>query len=342
VSELPCFRTHAIEQLLSAIACATLHLLSASDAEATGSLTDGLCDRLTPISGDSSYMPSREGQSAGATESVCLPAGTAEADSKLKPYILEWRDDFDTFDASKWRRAPDGWTDRYGDVDVWDPALVAVIDGTLRLAVERKAGAWHAGLVHTRDRASWTYGYIEIRAKLPAGQGLWSALWLMPALNRYGYWPRSGEIDMVEYLGRSDEARAAYSSIHFDANGRGKADKRARTAAGSEWSGDWHSWGCQWDRSLDGRTFFRFFVDGKPFDSIDESEWREAPGGARGSPFDQPFHLILNLAIGGDWAGPADDRVSGQFLEIDWVKLYKPVSDSYGESPPPKTDNRIR
>jgi beta-glucanase (GH16 family) len=327
VSGLPCCRTRAIQRSLSAIACAMLHLLSAPDAKAAVSLSHGVCGRLAPISGDSSYVPRREQESAGATEAICLPGGIAEADPKLKAYILNWRDDFETFDASRWRRAPDGWTDRYGDVAVWDPGLVAVIDGRLRLGVEQRNGVWHAGLVHTQDRASWTYGYTEIRAKLPAGQGLWSALWMMPATNAYGYWPRSGEVDIVEYLGRSDEARSAYSTIHFDANGRGKADKRARTAAGSEWSGDWHTWGCQWDRSLDGETFFRFFVDGKPFGTIHESEWRGTPGGARGSPFNQPFHLILNLAVGGDWAGPADDRVSGQFLEIDWVKLYKPVSE---------------
>lgn len=327
MSGLPCCRTHAIQQLLATIACAMLRLLSAPDAEAAGSLSYGLCDRLAPISGGSSYVPRGEGESAGPTEAVCLPAGIAEADPKLKAYILDWQDDFEKFEASRWRRAPDGWTDRYGDVDVWDPGLAAVIDGKLRLGVEKRGEAWHAGLVHTQERASWTYGYIEIRAKLPAGQGLWSALWMMPATNAYGYWPRSGEIDIVEYLGRSDEARFAYSTIHFDADGRGKADKRARTAAGSEWSGAWHSWGCQWDRSLDGQTFFRFFVDGKPFGTVHESEWREAPGGAGGSPFDQPFHLIINLAVGGDWAGPADDRVSGQFLEIDWVRLYKPVSE---------------
>lgn len=236
---------------------------------------------------------------------------------------LVWADDFNRFDHRKWRKAPDGWNDRYGDIHAWDPKLVTVADSKLRLRVEKRGGRWYGGLVHSRDRAAWTYGYYAIRAKLPAGQGLWSALWLMPQANEYGYWPRSGEIDILEYLGRSGEVRNGYSTIHFGKPGGGH-DQRYRAVSGRDWSIGWHTWGCLWDRNRHGREYFRFYVDGRHYGTIDEGDWPAVPGRERGSPFNRAFYLIMNLAVGGGWAGAPSNAIHGKALEIDWVRVYRP------------------
>jgi beta-glucanase (GH16 family) len=238
-----------------------------------------------------------------------------------------WSDDFERFDARIWRKAPDGWTDRYGDIDQWAPDLVTVANSTLRLGLERRGAKWCGGLVHTRDTAAWTYGYFAIRARLPAGEGLWSALWMMPVGNDYGYWPNSGEIDIVEYLGKPAEIGAAYSSVHFAADAAGTHGHKYRVAKANEgtgdWSRDWHTWGCLWQQGDDGREVFRFDVDGLEYGAFATPEWPPAPGGRPGSPFDRPFHLILNIAVGGDWAGPATAAASGKCVEIDWIRVYQ-------------------
>lgn len=257
-----------------------------------------------------------------AAWTAASPRPARADESPVAGYRLVWSESFDRLDPARWRVGPDGWTDRYGDIAGWDPALVRIVDGKLRLSVERRPDGWYGGLVHSKDAAAWDSGYIEVRARMPAGRGLWSAIWLMPQENRYGYWPRSGEIDLVEFLGRPDEVRQAYSSVHFDADGRGAPGKRFRAATGTDWSQDWHTWAMHWQRPADGPISFRFLVDDVPYGEITAAEWRPAAG--PGSPFDRPFHLIVNLAVGGDWAGPPDEQISGRFLEIDWIKVYRP------------------
>lgn len=260
--------------------------------------------------------------SLAATSAAIVPSFfSREAHAAPPRGPLLWGTDFNTFDSTKWRKGPDGWSDRYGDINYWDPNLVSIVDSKLRLRVEKRGGVWAGGLVHTRDRIAWTYGYFEIRAKVPAGQGLWSALWLMPALNRYGYWPHSGEIDILEHLGKTGEVTNGYSTIHF-ANGGGAHEQRFRVATGRDWSQDWHTWGCLWDKTPDGREYFRFYVDDVQYGEITEQEW-PARGRELGAPFNQAFYVIFNLAVGGPWAGPAGLSVSGKYLEIDWVRVYR-------------------
>jgi beta-glucanase (GH16 family) len=143
----------------------------------------------------------------------------------------------------------------------------------------------------------------------------------MPAHNRYGYWPRSGEIDILEHLGRTGEVTNGYSTIHCT-NASGAHQQRFRVAKGKDWSKDWHTWGCLWDKTPGGREYFRFYVDNVQYGEITEQEW--SPWGREpGAPFDQPFYLIFNLAVGGPWAGAASSSISGKYLEIDWVRVYR-------------------
>ena len=250
-----------------------------------------------------------------ATLPFFLSLGEANAAPPHGPLV--WSDDFNSFNSTKWRKGPDGWSDRYGDIAQWDPNLVTVANSKLRLRVEKRGGLWVGGLIHARDRLAWTYGYFEICAKVPAGQGLWSALWMMPAANAYGYWPRSGEIDILEHLGRTGEVTNGYSTIHF-ANGRSPGQVY-RVATGKNWSQDWHTWGRLWDKTPDGREYFRFYVDNVQYGAITEKEWPAVPGGPPGSPFDKAFYPIFNLAVGGPWAGSPSLSISGKYLEIDWI-----------------------
>ena len=230
---------------------------------------------------------------------------------------LIWSDEFTTFDTSKWTKAPTNWTDRYGIITAWDPALVTQSGSTLRLAVQKVGADWHGGLISSLDKASWTYGYFEIRAKVVKGAGMWGALWMMPQTPQYGGWPRSGEIDINEYIGSLQEFQNIYSTLHYrdfsteqDSQvfvGRGNGDP----------SLDFHNYGMLWQSGL-----FTFYVDSVSYGSISSSQWPAVPGQSEASPFDKPFFLLLNQTVGGAWAGPPTDDMSGKFLEIDYVRVY--------------------
>lgn len=240
----------------------------------------------------------------------------------LSQYKLIWSDEFNYFDSSKWiKGSSQTWPDRYGTIKAWDPSLVSVGNGYLHLAVDQRSDGWYGGLVHGRNLEAWKYGYIEVRAELPAGQGLWSALWMMPRDNVYGYWPKSGEIDILEYLGTSRELTHGYSTVHYAANGN-HAQKYV-AANGTDWSQGWHTWGMEWDQGSDGHVELTFYVDGKAFGTISDTEYARAVGGGQGSPFDQFFYPILNLTVGGAWAGEPTSAVDGAELLVDWVRVYQ-------------------
>lgn len=230
---------------------------------------------------------------------------------------LVWSDDFTTFDTSKWTKAPTNWTDRYGIITAWDPALVTQSGSTVKLAVQKVGADWHGGLINTLDKASWLYGYFEVRAKLLKGAGQWGALWMMPQTPQYGGWPRSGEIDIIEYIGNTQEFQNLYATLHYQNFAIDSHEQVFVAREDNDPSLDFHNYGMLWQPGL-----FTFYVDGVSYGTISEAQWPAVPGQANNSPFDKPFFFLLNQTVGGAWAGPPTDDQSGKFIEIDYVKVY--------------------
>jgi beta-glucanase (GH16 family) len=106
-----------------------------------------------------------------ATESPVPAPAPSASQARTGAWKLVFSDDFDTFETSNWSKGPNSWTDTYGE-EQWDPALVTVANSKLRLTCEKRGNTWYSGLVHSRDKRFWTYGYFEARIKLSAGQGL--------------------------------------------------------------------------------------------------------------------------------------------------------------------------
>lgn len=182
----------------------------------------------------------------------------------------------------------------------------------------------------TRGRASWLYGRVEVRARLPLGQGTWPAIWMLPEEWHYGAWPRSGEIDIMEAVnlgtpcsncagGRENHV---LGTIHFgDFPPRNKYLSTNVELAGA--IDAFHVYGMEWDPDR-----IVWTVDGKRYAEQDIGAWSTAASPDAHAPFDRPFHLILNLAIGGHL--PEERNLHGvatggfpKTMEVDWVRVWQ-------------------
>lgn len=213
---------------------------------------------------------------------------------------------------------------------------VRVEGGSLHLEAHREASngqRYTSGMVVSNDvreaansvhrgNTAWTHGRFEMRAKLPDAPGLWPAFWMRPEKGVYGGWPRSGEIDILEYAGPNTHSwsnRRIVHDLHWwsDTAPGNNGSVPANVVVTDAWLDRFHTFAVEWDA-----TGFRWYVDGQLTHQAG-SGW-SAPGGAPGAPFDQDFFITLNLQVGG-WAGPVDDTAlatAGAF-QIDWVRVYQ-------------------
>lgn len=171
--------------------------------------------------------------------------------------------------------------------------------------------------LRTRHRGDWLYGRFEIRAKLPYGKGIWPAIWMMPTDERYGGWPSSGEIDIMELLGH--EPNKVYGTLHFGGpwSNHQQSGASYRLPSGT-FAEDFHVFALEWDT-----TTIRWYVDDKLYSTKTQDVWDTyaAPGPA---PFDQRFYLILNVAVGGNWPGNPDaTTVFPQRMWVDYVRVFQ-------------------
>lgn len=183
-----------------------------------------------------------------------------------------------------------------------------------RAARGRTNASYTSASLTTHGLAEWKHVRIEVRAKLPQGRGVWPAIWLLGGNQSRVGWPRCGEIDVMEYVGF--DTNTIHANIHTakynHARGTGKGG-RLRVEAPFN---DFHVYAVDWQRDR-----MEFFVDDKNYFTYA----REPDAGDDVWPFDQPFYLILNLAIGGEWGGQRgiDDSIFPQRYEVDYVRVYQ-------------------
>jgi beta-glucanase (GH16 family) len=254
-----------------------------------------------------------------------LPSASKEIDMDNLTYELVWSDEFDYTglpDPEKWGYDVGGAGWGNNERQFYTDGENAFVDGE-KLVIELRPQdsllipATSARMV-TRNKGDWLYGRIEVRAKLPAGVGTWPAIWMMPTDSVYGPWPRSGEIDIMEHVGfdhgnvHSSIHTAAFNHMHNTHKGSG-----GRNVSGAD--REFHVYAVEWlPHEL------RFFIDdaltytynpGNYTDDITDREW----------PFDQRFHLILNIAWGGNWGGQRglDPDALPATMEVDYVRVYQ-------------------
>lgn len=240
---------------------------------------------------------------------------------------LVWSDEFDkpgAPDASKWGYdlgdgCPNvcGWGNNELEYYTNDPGNVRVENGNLVIEArkEDKGGKLYTSArIVSKGKGDWLYGRIEVRARLPRGKGTWPAIWMLSTDWKYGGWPASGEIDIMEHVGF--DPGIIHGTIHTDAYNHIKGTQKEGKVTVSDASNAFHVYGVEW--TSDKMTFF---VDDNRYYSVDRSPSEDF----RGWPFDQRFHLIMNIAVGGNWGGMqgVDDSIWPQRMEVDYVRVYQ-------------------
>jgi len=170
----------------------------------------------------------------------------------------------------------------------------------------------------SKAKGDWTYGRFEVRAKLPTGKGAWPAIWMLPTAKTYGGWPSSGEIDIMEQVGF--EPHVVHASVHTKSYhhsiGTQKTAKIVVPTATTEFNVYAIEWTPEEIRGYaNDQHYFTFKNERLTNSSADYKQW----------PFDQPFHMLLNIAVGGTWGGAqgVDQTIWPQRLEIDYVRVYQ-------------------
>ena len=185
-----------------------------------------------------------------------------------------------------------------------------IVDGKLVITAKKDGDRYTSTRITTKGKKEFRYGRIEARAKLPVGWGIWPAFWMLGSNIDKAGWPKCGEIDILEYIGR--EPHTVYTTLHTqDHHGDAASSKKTKLDQIEE---GFHIYAVDWTKDkmeffVDGQSVYTFSPDPKT-----ENSW----------PFDQPFYIIINMAIGGNFGGPTvDDTIFPQQYLIDYVKVYQ-------------------
>ena len=243
-------------------------------------------------------------------------------------YNLVWSDEFDgtEIDPSKWSydigdgcdRGICGWGNNELQYYTDRSENSFISNGKLIIRAERETpnylneyGYTSARMV-TKNKGDWRYGRMDVRAKLPTGQGLWPAIWMLPTDNVYGGWPKSGEIDIMENIG--SEPERVFGTIHYGHDFWRFISEGYEKEEGT-FHDDFHTFSVLWNEDC-----IEFLVDDMPYSgpytrtSVLPTTW----------PFDQDFHMILNIAVGGNLPGnPTPATVFPQVMQVDYVRVYQ-------------------
>ncbi len=278
-----------------------------------------LCASLLASCGTSATPQS----SLTSTESSVQKTETPAIDG----YNILWSDEFDgdTLDETIWNREvrEPGWTNNELQEYTASDDNIFVRDGHLVLkAVKSDVDGqdyYTSGKVNSQNKTDFQYGKVVVSAKVPEGQGLWPAIWMMPQdESYYGQWPKCGEIDIMEVL--CNDTTTSYSTIHY---GEPHAEQQGTiTLDEGSFSSEFHEYSVEWEPGE-----MRFYTDGILVLTV--NDWFSAEAGEDDkpypAPFDQPFFVQMNLAVGGDWPGNPDETTDfdNAEFEIDYVRVYQ-------------------
>jgi len=271
-----------------------------------------------------------------ATETPTEAATEGKADDEMfipEGYTLYWHDEFDQYEGrlsdKDWNYEvhPAGWVNaelqRYED----DEKYAYVKNGELVIQSLKEVDAdgnvsYVSGRVTTQHKHALKYGYIEARIKVPTGKGFLPAFWMMPEEEEhYGQWPKCGEIDIMEVLGNNINTN--YGTLHFGEPH--KQNQGSVTLKSGDFHSEYHTFAVEWKPNS-----FRWYVDGEMYYECNDWYTNDSSGNPIAdypAPFNQQFHVILNVAVGGNWPGDPDENTvfdeENSSMKIDYVRMFR-------------------
>jgi beta-glucanase (GH16 family) len=264
--------------------------------------------------------------SAATPEPTATPAPTPTpvpsptAEWERAGWEIVWRDEFDgsELDLKNWTfdLGGGGWGNQEWQAYTDRSENVRLENGMLVIEAREEEATfsgrpYSSARIKTQGLHAWQYGRIEARLKLPYGQGIWPAFWMLGENITYKGWPASGEIDIMEHIGR--EPDHIYATVHAPGYSGGNGVGTSITTSADSLRNDFHVYAIEWEENqirwyFDDQEFFKITPEDVP------GEWI----------FDHPFFIILNLAVGGGWPGyPNTTTVFPQFMYVDYVRVYQ-------------------
>ena len=234
-----------------------------------------------------------------------------------------WADEFTANglpDASKWGYdlGGSGWGNNELQNYTNSTNNASVNNGILTITARKEnvgGNAYSSARLVTKGKGDFLYGRFEIKAKLPSGRGTWPAIWMLPTDFAYGNWPKSGEIDIMEHVGY--DPTNVHTTVHTEAYNGAIGTQKGDSKKIADAFTAFHMYRVDWTPYavrgyIDDQKIFEFVNDGKGY-----ATW----------PFDKKFHLLLNLAVGGNWGGAqgVDESVFPKAMEVDYVRVYKMI-----------------
>lgn len=246
-------------------------------------------------------------------------------------WVPMWADEFDgtQLSAANWEMLigtgtayglPAGWGNNELQYYTNLSGNVSVSGGTLKITARQQnfgGQPYTSARIRTLNKVDFKWGRIEARMKLPSTTGIWPAFWMLPTNSPYGGWASSGEIDIMESV---NTANRVHGTIHFGGNFPNNTSNGGSIATGANFSQNFHVYAVEWEPDQ-----IRWYLDGQLYHTANASQWfsSAAPGNNR-APFDHAFHLLLNVAVGGNWPGnPDGSSVFPQTLEVDYVRVFR-------------------
>ena len=228
---------------------------------------------------------------------------------------LVWSDDFDETGApsdANWSynmgTGNNGWGNGESQYYTDRPDNVVLEDGVLKITAQKEefgGSQYTSARIITEDKFEFTYGRVDVRAKLPTGGGTWPAIWLLGQDYATNTWPACGEIDIMEHVG--NEQDRIFSSLHYPGNSGGDAVTQSRMVEGV--SDEFHVYSVIWSESI-----IQFLIDDDPYHTFANNP---------DLPFNSDFFIILNVAMGGNFGGVIDPAFESTTMEVDYVRVYQ-------------------
>ena len=285
----------------------------------------------SPASSSPSSLSSEEKTEISSLEPVLIE------DYHPEGYSLTWSDEFDgnTLNLDNWDYQignNNGWGNQ--ELQYYTDENEEVKDGLLTITAKReditetvrdqtRTYGYTSSRLYTKGKKHFTYGYMCVRIRLPLGQGMWPAFWMMPETN-YGnegvsWWPTCGEIDIMEARGRIDNVVSG--ALHYSSDGIGGTHTyKTMECKDFGYIDEFHVYAVEWTEEN-----ITWYCDGESFFTLDSRIWNAGYKTGDNAPFNRDFYFILNLAVGGQFDGgkrPAPDFQQAQ-MDVDYVRCYQ-------------------